>query len=171
MLPTPQKNSSPPQLNLQRPQRTDTSKTIVAKITDDDCNTHSPSSATSTPSTVENDCGDTIVLESPRSGFSNPFSEGGRQGWLAVLGSMLIHCFVFAPTEFVFGIFEHHYQLVFPDSTPSSIAFVGTTGSAITYIAGFLSGIVADRFGFRGTAFVGTVIMTASLVLASFSTK
>jgi len=84
---------------------------------------------------------------------------------------MLIHCFVFAPTEFIFGVFVLHYQSVFPGSSASAIAFVGTTGSAITYIAGFLSGIVADRFGFRPTAFAGSVIMTLSLILASFSTK
>lgn len=97
--------------------------------------------------------------------------DGGLKGWLAVLGSFLIHCFAFAPTEFVFGIFELHYHSVFPDATSSSIAFIGTTGSAVTYIAGFLSGIIADRFGFRGTALCGTVVMTISLVLASFSTK
>ncbi|KAG0298545.1 hypothetical protein BGZ96_010591 [Linnemannia gamsii] len=96
--------------------------------------------------------------------------RGGTRGWLAVLGSFLIHCFVFAPTEFIFGIFEHHYQIVFPGASASSIAFVGTTGSGITYLTGFLSGIVADRFGYRPTAFIGTVIMAVSLVLASFST-
>lgn len=102
--------------------------------------------------------------------FLNSLKEGGTKGWLAVLGSFLIHCFVFAPTEFIFGIFEHHYQIVFPGASASSIAFVGTTGSGITYLTGFLSGIVADRFGYRPTAFIGTVIMTVSLVLASFST-
>ncbi|KAF9956681.1 hypothetical protein BGZ72_002567 [Mortierella alpina] len=111
------------------------------------------------------------VQQSLISSVLSSLSEGGLKGWLAVLGSMLIHCFVFAPTEFIFGIFEHHYQDVFPESTASSIAFVGTTGSAITYIAGFLSGILADRFGFRPTAFAGTVIMACSLILASFSTK
>ncbi|KAG0281964.1 hypothetical protein BGZ95_000029 [Linnemannia exigua] len=102
--------------------------------------------------------------------FLKSLQEGGTKGWLAVLGSFLIHCFVFAPTEFIFGIFEHHYQIVFPGASASSIAFVGTTGSGITYLTGFLSGIVADRFGYRPTAFIGTVIMTVSLVLASFST-
>ncbi|KAF9551618.1 hypothetical protein EC957_006511 [Mortierella hygrophila] len=97
--------------------------------------------------------------------------HGGTKGWLAVLGSFLIHCFVFAPTEFIFGIFEHHYQIVFPGASASSIAFVGTTGSGITYLTGFLSGTVADRFGYRPTAFVGTVIMAVSLILASFSTE
>ncbi|KAF9933616.1 hypothetical protein FBU30_005055 [Linnemannia zychae] len=102
--------------------------------------------------------------------FLSSLKEGGTKGWLAVLGSFLIHCFVFAPTEFIFGIFEHHYQIVFPGASASSIAFVGTTGSGITYLTGFLSGIAADRFGYRPTAFVGAVIMAISLILASFST-
>ncbi|KAF9906919.1 hypothetical protein EC991_011482 [Linnemannia zychae] len=103
--------------------------------------------------------------------FLNSLKEGGTKGWLAVLGSFLIHCFVFAPTEFIFGIFEHHYQIVFPGASASSIAFVGTTGSGITYLTGFLSGIVADRVGYRPTAFIGAVIMAVSLILASFSTQ
>ncbi|KAF9896107.1 hypothetical protein BX616_008121, partial [Lobosporangium transversale] len=97
--------------------------------------------------------------------------EGGLKGWIAVLGSFLIHMFVFAPTEFAFGVFVLHYQDVFPRAAASEIAFVGTTGSAITYIAGFLAGIVADRFGFRPTAFAGTVLMAMSLIAASFSSQ
>ncbi|KAF9100269.1 hypothetical protein BGX29_009302 [Mortierella sp. GBA35] len=97
--------------------------------------------------------------------------EGGLRAWLVVLGSFLIHSFVFAPTEYIFGIFEHHYLEIFPDSSPSSIAFVGSVGSAVTYLAGFLAGIVADRFGFRLTAMTGSVVMTVALILASFSTQ
>lgn len=97
--------------------------------------------------------------------------EGGLQAWLVVLGSFLVHSFVFAPTEYIFGIFEHHYLTIFPESNPSSIAFVGSVGSAVTYLAGFLAGIVADRFGFRLTAMTGSVIMTVALILASFSTQ
>ncbi|KAF9105830.1 hypothetical protein BGX27_009419 [Mortierella sp. AM989] len=113
---------------------------------------------------------ETVVMPASESTESS-LLEGGLQGWLAVLGSLLIHCFVFAPTEYVFGVFVLHYQDVFPESSASAITFVGTTGSAITYIAGFLSGIMADRFGFRPTAFVGSVIMALSLVGASFSTE
>lgn len=127
------------------------------------------------PSTISNPVNaQELPLKQEKQGwiatFLKSLNEGGTKGWLAVLGSFLIHCFVFAPTEFIFGIFEHHYQIVFPGASASSIAFVGTTGSGITYLTGFLSGIVADRFGYRPTAFVGTVIMTVSLVLASFST-
>ncbi|KAF9965956.1 hypothetical protein BGZ70_003711 [Mortierella alpina] len=103
--------------------------------------------------------------------LSPPLRDGGPRAWLVVFGSFLVHTFAFAPTEYVFGIFELHYHHVFPNATASSIAFVGTTGSAVTYLAGFLAGIVADRFGFRITAFAGTIVMTVSLVLASFSTQ
>ncbi|KAG0000151.1 hypothetical protein BGZ65_004605, partial [Modicella reniformis] len=101
--------------------------------------------------------------------FLTTLCEGGLKGWLAVLGSFLIHSLIFAPTEFVFGVFVLHYQQVFQGSPASAIAFVGTTGSAITYIAGFVSGIVGDHFGYRQTAFAGSVLMSVSLVLASFS--
>ncbi|KAF8940355.1 major facilitator superfamily domain-containing protein [Dissophora ornata] len=95
--------------------------------------------------------------------------DGGPRAWLIVFGSFLIHSIAFAPTEYIFGIFELHYQIIYPDATASSIAFVGTTGSAVTYLAGFLAGIVADRFGFRITAITGTLVMTLSFILASFS--
>ncbi|KAF9185226.1 hypothetical protein BGZ51_002715 [Haplosporangium sp. Z 767] len=115
---------------------------------------------------------ETATLSSPTKEAVIPLArEGGAQAWLVVLGSFLIHSFAFAPTEYVFGIFEHHYQNIFPDATASSIAFVGTTGSSVTYLAGFLAGIVADRFGFRITAVAGAIIMTVSLILASFATQ
>ncbi|ORZ04864.1 major facilitator superfamily domain-containing protein [Lobosporangium transversale] len=97
--------------------------------------------------------------------------DGGLRAWFVVFGSFLVHSFAFAPTEYIFGIFEHHYQILFPDTSISSIAFVGTTGSAVTYLAGFFAGIVADRFGFRITVIVGTLLMTISLILASFSNQ
>ncbi|CAO3563659.1 unnamed protein product [Mortierella alpina] len=165
------------------PTLSQTSPTTIAAVSSSSTTFSTPLALTRTITAVEENSIDPLKaspadLELPKSAQRSlvsralsSLSEGGLKGWLAVFGSMLIHCFVFAPTEFIFGIFEHHYQEVFPESTASSIAFVGTTGSAITYIAGFLSGIMADRFGFRPTAFAGTVIMACSLILASFSTK
>ncbi|KAF9585995.1 hypothetical protein BGW38_010594 [Lunasporangiospora selenospora] len=116
----------------------------------------------------------TVITSTPAADPSTPdhkevIQDGGRQAWLVVLGSFLIHTFAFAPTEYVFGVFELHYHEVFQGATASSIAFVGTTGSAVTYLAGFLAGFLADRFGFRITALCGTFIMTVSLILASFA--
>ncbi|KAF9355802.1 hypothetical protein BGX26_006088 [Mortierella sp. AD094] len=98
-----------------------------------------------------------------------PPRDGGARAWLVVLGSFLIQSFAFAPTEYIFGVFELHYRTIYHDAAHSSIAFIGTTGSAVTYLAGFLAGIIADRFGFKATAFTGTVVMALSLILASFA--
>ncbi|KAF9305476.1 hypothetical protein BGZ74_010142 [Mortierella antarctica] len=66
--------------------------------------------------------------------------DGGLRAWLVVLGSFLIHCFCFAPTD-------------------------------TTYFAGFVSGVAADKFGYRITALLGTAIMAIALILASFASQ
>jgi len=97
--------------------------------------------------------------------------DGGWKAWAVVLGSVMIQTFAFAPTEFIFGVFEQEYSLMFPGANPSSIALIGTIGTSSTYIVGFLAGICSDRWGYRVTACAGAIIMTLSLVLASFSTQ
>ncbi|KAF9414761.1 hypothetical protein BGZ94_000287 [Podila epigama] len=97
--------------------------------------------------------------------------DGGLRAWLVVLGSFLIHTFCFAPTEYIFGMFEHHYLEIFADSSHGSIALIGTIGSSTTYFAGFVSGVAADRFGYRITALLGTATMAVALILASFATQ
>lgn len=145
--------------------RTDT----MITVTEDE----GPSSSTSFPTTLDSPVtppsfSRTTTLQVID---NRPRMDGGMRAWLVVLGSFLIHSFCFAPTETIYGIFELHYHDIFPRATASSIAFVGTVGSAVTYLFGLLAGIVADRFGFRATALFGTLLMTASLVLSSFATQ
>ncbi|KAF9093893.1 hypothetical protein BGX27_001548, partial [Mortierella sp. AM989] len=97
--------------------------------------------------------------------------DGGWKAWSVVLASVLIQTFAFAPTEFIFGVFEQEYLLVFTEESSSSIALIGTIGTATTYLLGMFSGAFADRWGYRRTASVGTMIMTIALLLASFSTQ
>ncbi|KAG0032706.1 hypothetical protein BGZ81_010214 [Podila clonocystis] len=132
-----------------------------------------PSSSTSSPTTLDRSTTPPSLSRSTTIQVidTRPRMDGGAKAWLVVLGSFLIHSFCFAPTETVFGIFELHYHDIFPRATASSIAFVGTVGSAVTYLFGFVAGIVADRFGFRLTALFGTFLMTSSLVLSSFATQ
>ncbi|KAF9153080.1 hypothetical protein DFQ26_000690 [Actinomortierella ambigua] len=61
------------------------------------------------------------------------FVEGGLQGWLVVLASFMIHSSVFI-AEYSFGVFEHHYHDVFIGANTFSVVFVGTMGSAATYL-------------------------------------
>ncbi|KAG0043538.1 hypothetical protein BGZ83_011289 [Gryganskiella cystojenkinii] len=155
------------------PQRQDTAITVVTVVEKEIASSlplgaTSSISATPSPVTASTPVGITTTAVAANSELL-PLRDGGPKAWLVVLGSFLIHSFAFAPTEYIFGIFELHYQIIYPKASASSIAFVGTTGSAVTYLAGFLAGMVADRFGFRRTALCGTVIMTLSLVLASFA--
>ncbi|KAG0379591.1 hypothetical protein BGX24_012548 [Mortierella sp. AD032] len=97
--------------------------------------------------------------------------DKGFKAWLVVLASTLIQTFAFAPTEFIFGVFEQEYLHIFPSASHSSIALIGTIGSSTTYLVGLFSGAISDRWGYRATSIAGTGIMTAALVLASFSTQ
>ncbi|KAF9994377.1 hypothetical protein BGZ80_001482 [Entomortierella chlamydospora] len=117
------------------------------------------------PSIIEISQSPTLVDISDRA------PDGGLRAWLVVLGSFLIHCFCFAPTEYIFGIFEQHYLELYPSSSHGSIAFIGTLGSSVTYFAGFVSGVCADKFGYRITALLGTSVMTLALILASFANQ
>ncbi|KAF9135893.1 hypothetical protein BGW39_010708 [Mortierella sp. 14UC] len=97
--------------------------------------------------------------------------DKGWKAWLVVLASTLIQTFAFAPTEFIFGIFVQEYLHIFPTANPSSIALIGTIGSSTTFLVGFFSGAITDRWGYRLTSLAGTCIMTAALCLASFASK
>ncbi|KAG0245208.1 hypothetical protein BGW41_002677 [Actinomortierella wolfii] len=61
--------------------------------------------------------------------------------------------------------------MIYPDVGPSKISLIGIIASCTTYLTGFLSGSLSDRYGYRQTASIGALIMTVSLVLASFSTQ
>ncbi|KAF9964761.1 hypothetical protein BGZ70_005968 [Mortierella alpina] len=117
------------------------------------------------PSFIEISQSPTLVDVSDRA------PDGGLRAWMVVLGSFLIHCFCFAPTEYVFGMFEHHYLELYPSSSSGAIAFIGSLGSSTTYFAGFVSGVSADKFGYRVTALLGTGIMALALTLASFASQ
>ncbi|KAG0093654.1 hypothetical protein BGZ93_007777 [Podila epicladia] len=107
----------------------------------------SPSSFTSSPTSLDRSTTPPPLSRSTTIQVvdTRPRMDGGAKAWLVVLGSFLIHSFCFAPTETIFGIFELHYHDIFPRANASSIAFVGTVGSAVTYLFGFVAGIVADR--------------------------
>ncbi|KAG0351302.1 hypothetical protein BGZ54_003327 [Gamsiella multidivaricata] len=97
--------------------------------------------------------------------------DGGWKAWSVVLGSVLIQTFAFAPTEFIFGVFVQEYLESFPKASPSAVALIGTTGTCVTYLMGMVAGTLAGRWGYRATAFVGTLVMTVALILASFATQ
>ncbi|KAF9973896.1 hypothetical protein BGZ73_002824 [Actinomortierella ambigua] len=108
--------------------------------------------------------------EDDESGDDAP-PEGGTRAWLVILGTFLVQTFVFAQTEYIFGVFAENYLRAFPGSSASQITLVGTIGSGVTYLAGVITGILSDRIGYRITSLTGTLVMTCALIFASFATE
>ncbi|KAJ3083219.1 hypothetical protein HDU99_000300 [Rhizoclosmatium hyalinum] len=82
-----------------------------------------------------------------------PAPDGGFEAWGTVIASFLVH------------FFERGYGSL------AIIQFVGAIGSTMLVGAGFISGRLGETFGFRTMVGVGTTLMAAALVLASFCTQ
>ncbi|KAF9906936.1 hypothetical protein BX616_000580, partial [Lobosporangium transversale] len=97
--------------------------------------------------------------------------DGGWRAWCVVLASFLIQTFAFAPTEFIYGVFQQEYLIQYSESSSSAVALIGTIGTTVTFLVGIFAGAYSERWGYRVSALLGTITMTMALVLASFATK
>ncbi|KAI9187974.1 hypothetical protein H9P43_002365 [Blastocladiella emersonii ATCC 22665] len=97
--------------------------------------------------------------------------DGGWTAWLVVLASFLAHLSAFS-IQYSYGIFQVWYQTVdFPTASPASLSLVGTLGPASMFVAGLVSGRLAEERGFRPVMTLGAIILGAGMVLASFATE
>jgi hypothetical protein len=80
--------------------------------------------------------------------------EGGRAPWFTVAGSILVYYASFGVMN-SFGFFQNYYSSDFLKQTsPSTIAFVGTLQMALMNFLAALSGALCDRYGVK----VGTLL-------------
>lgn len=96
--------------------------------------------------------------------------DGGLTAWLTVVASFSIH-FIVLGTQYSYGIYQRYYQNIEfkGKATNSEISFVGTLSTAVMLALGSFVGAIADgRLGYQKTAAIGTVLVSASLILASF---
>ncbi|ORY52055.1 MFS general substrate transporter [Rhizoclosmatium globosum] len=98
-----------------------------------------------------------------------PAPDGGFEAWGTVIASFLVHFFGIG-TLYTFGLFSALYSERGYGSL-AIIQFVGAIGSTMLVGAGFISGRLGETFGFRTMVGVGTTLMAAALVLASFCTQ
>ncbi|KAH9981764.1 MFS general substrate transporter [Russula compacta] len=92
------------------------------------------------------------------------FPDGGVRAWLVVLGAA---CAAFATFGYVnaFGVFQDHYQNVLLKGTsPSAIAWIGSTQYALTFFPALFTGRLFDIGYFR----VPIIIASMNLVLCTF---
>jgi MCP family monocarboxylic acid transporter-like MFS transporter 10 len=75
--------------------------------------------------------------------------EGDRQGWLTVIGSLLVYYSSYGLVD-SFGFFQDFYHDEFLVATPAStIAFIGTLQIALVNCLATVSGALCDSYGVK----------------------
>ncbi|OLY77754.1 putative transporter ESBP6 [Smittium mucronatum] len=71
-----------------------------------------------------------------------------------------------------FGVFQAYYlKVLFVDEPAEKIAWISTMTVTCSFSGGLLAGPLVKIFGMRNASLIGTIIATAGLILASFSTQ
>ncbi|KAG0268571.1 hypothetical protein DFQ27_006350 [Actinomortierella ambigua] len=104
---------------------------------------------------------------------SVPPLDTSRYGYVIVFCGFMIYFVVFG-TEHTFGVYQ---QFATSDAAPEflhgasseRVAMIGTLATTFTYLLGMLSGRFVDQYGYRAAAIVGSCIMAAGLIGASFA--
>jgi hypothetical protein len=108
-----------------------------------------PSETASTFSIKESPSSDTassICVLTERTSLSLA-REGGRAAWLTVVGSVLVYYSSFGIIN-SFGFFQDYYSHeLLRDTTPSTIAFIGTLQIMLMNVLASVSGALCDEYG------------------------
>lgn len=99
------------------------------------------------------------------------FAEGGRQGWLTVLGAFGVQFSTFGYAT-SYGVYEVYYsKALLRDHTLSEIAWIGSIQTWALLSTSIVSGPLADRFGLQAVLWPGTAIYALAVLLVSFCTE
>ncbi|KAF9435566.1 hypothetical protein BGZ76_005987 [Entomortierella beljakovae] len=92
-------------------------------------------------------------------------------GWVVVVAAFCVQAVVIGTIN-GYGVYQDRYEMhEYSTSSSSQLSLIGTLNVVGMDLTGLITGQVADHFGYRISAFVGGLVMTASLVATSFSTK
>ncbi|KAJ2785213.1 hypothetical protein H4R18_000664 [Coemansia javaensis] len=95
----------------------------------------------------------------------------GAFGWIPTLAVMVNSMFIFGASN-SYGVFSTYYlNERFVGTPAATLSWIGSLITVCMFGLNALTGALADRVGYRTTAYIGTVLCTAAYVLASFSTK
>lgn len=95
--------------------------------------------------------------------------DGGAKAWTQVAMGFLV---IFVTWGYVnsFGSFQSYYTTTMPDA-PSTISWIGSVQTWLTFVIGALSGRLLDAGLFVPTFIVGSVLQIAGIFTMSVSTK
>ncbi|KAJ2893407.1 hypothetical protein IWW38_002870 [Coemansia aciculifera] len=91
----------------------------------------------------------------------------GAFGWIPTLAVMVNYMFIFGASN-SYGVFSTYYLNVKFAGTPATtLSWIGTLFTSLMLGCSIFTGAIADKKGFRVTAYTGTVICTIAYILAS----
>ncbi|KAJ2713575.1 hypothetical protein H4R19_002180 [Coemansia spiralis] len=92
-------------------------------------------------------------------------------GWIPTLAVMVNYMFIFGASN-SYGVFSTYYLNVKFAGTPAAtLSWIGSLITTFMLGCNFLTGALADKRGYRLTAYIGTVLCTVAYILASFCTE
>ncbi|KAG0373163.1 hypothetical protein BGX24_012053 [Mortierella sp. AD032] len=109
-------------------------------------------------------------VEAPFDGHNDVDNEQ-PYGWIVVVAAFFVQAVVIGTVN-GYGVYQDQYITHdYNTSSTFELAWVGTLNVVGMDLTGPITGQFADHFGYRISALVGALIMGASLVATSFSTK
>ncbi|KAI0050889.1 MFS general substrate transporter [Auriscalpium vulgare] len=99
------------------------------------------------------------------------FPDGGLQAWLVVVGAM---CVTFSTFGYVntWGAFQEYYEnVMLPDSSPSTIAWIGSIQYSLVFLPALVVGRLFDLGHFRYPLSAATVLMVVCTFLTAECTQ
>ncbi|KAJ1719265.1 hypothetical protein LPJ61_006343, partial [Coemansia biformis] len=89
-------------------------------------------------------------------------------GWIPTLAVAVNYMFIFGASN-SYGVFSTYYlNDRFPGTSAATLSWIGSLITTFMLGCSVLTGALADKRGYRVTAYIGTVLCTAAYLLASF---
>ncbi|KAF9538086.1 hypothetical protein EC957_007250 [Mortierella hygrophila] len=111
-----------------------------------------------------------LDVEAPFDGHNDVDNEQ-PYGWVVVAAAFFVQAIVVGTVN-GYGVYQDQYITYnYNTSSTFELSWVGTLNVVGMDLSGPITGQIADHFGYRISALVGALIMGASLVATSFSTK
>ncbi|KAG6911387.1 hypothetical protein DXG01_016484 [Tephrocybe rancida] len=102
---------------------------------------------------------------------ASDFPDGGWRAWLVVFGAM---CNTFSTFGFVnsWGTFQAHYQqTILADSSPSTIAWIGSIQYSLVFLPALVFGRLFDLGYFRSIFLTSSVLLVTATFLVAQCTQ
>lgn len=107
----------------------------------------------------------------PAEDGQSTFAEGGRQGWLTVLGAFGVQFSTFGYAT-SYGVYETYYsETLLKNHSLSEIAWIGSIQVWALLSTSIISGPLADRFGLQVVLWPGTTVYVLAVLMVSFCTE